>query len=35
MYKKSFCDWAYSAPSYLSGLKSGRRRQARDKRRWG
>ena len=23
MHKKSFCDWAYSAPSYLAGLKSG------------
>ena len=23
MYKKSFCDWAYSAPSYLAGLKGG------------
>ena len=23
MHKKSFCDWAYSAQSYLAGLKSG------------
>jgi len=30
MHKKSFCDWAYSAPSYLAGLKSGREGQERE-----
>ena len=28
-YKKAFGDWAYSAPPYLAGLKSGRKGQGR------
>jgi len=29
MHKKSFGDWAYSAPPYLARLKSGRQGQGR------
>jgi len=29
MHKKAFGDWAYSAPPYLAGLKSGRKGQGR------
>ena len=30
MHKKAFGDWAYSAPPYLAGLKSGREGKGRE-----